>query len=362
MKSYQVVSVVGARPNFVKLKPVHKALEKVLHHEIIQTGQHYDFELSEIFFKEFNLPKPDYNLGIGSGLPGYQVGQMIKKIEKILRDNKYDLVLVYGDTNSTFAGAFAATKSNIKVAHIESGLRSFDRRMPEEINRILTDNLSQYLFASTQTARLNLERENIFGKIYDTGDLSVEIVSEANNLASKSKIIKDLDLNPKNYILFTMHRAENTEIDTSFISIIKAFTSLSDIKMVFPIHPRTKKILQRKKLYQKLKDCKNVLMIPPVGYIDFIELIKNADKIITDSGGLQKEAYLLTVPCITIRRNTEWIETVKEGWNALTDTNPDKIVASVREWNPTKLAQKEVFGKGNTSKVIRKIILDEILD
>ena len=362
MKSYKVVSVVGARPNFVKLKPVHEALERDLHHEIIHTGQHYDFELSEIFFQEFNLPKPDYNLDIGSGLPGYQVGQMIKKIEKILRENKYDLVLVYGDTNSTFAGAFAATKSNIKVAHIESGLRSFDRRMPEEINRLLTDNLSQYLFASTKTARVNLERENIFGKIYDTGDLSVEIVSEAKNLASKSKIIKDLDLNLKNFIVFTMHRAENTEIDTRFLSIIEAFSSLSDVKIVFPIHPRTKKIIERKKLYQKLKDCKNVLMVPPLGYIDFIQLIKNADKIITDSGGLQKEAYLLKVPCITIRRNTEWIETVTEGWNILTDTNPDKIVASVRDWNPARTTQKEVFGKGNASTVIKKIIIDEILN
>ena len=362
MKSYKVVSVVGARPNFVKLKPIHNVVEKVLHHEIIHIGQHYDFELSEIFFKEFNLPKPDYNLEIGSGFPGHQVGEMIKKIERILIEKKYDLVLVYGDTNSTFAGAFAAIKSNMKVAHIESGLRSFDRRMPEEINRILTDNLSQYLFASTKTARANLEREKIFGKIYDTGDLSVEIVSEAKKLASKSRITKDLDLDLKNYIVFTMHRAENTEIDTSFLSIIRAFTSLSDVKIIFPIHPRTKKILEGKKLYQKLKDCKNVFMIPPAGYIDFIHLVKNAEKIITDSGGLQKEAYLLSVPCITIRRNTEWIETVTEGWNVLTDTNPDKIIASVRNWNPTKITQKPVFGKGNTSKVIKKIIIDEILN
>ncbi len=360
MKSHKVVSIVGARPNFVKLKPIHNVLEKVLHHEIIHTGQHYDFELSEIFFKEFNLPKPDYNLEIGSSLPGHQVGEMITKIEKILLKNKYDLVLVYGDTNSTFAGAFSAIKSNIKVAHVESGLRSFDRRMPEETNRILTDNLSHYLFASTMTARDNLEREKIFGKIYETGDLSVEIVSEAKKLAFKSKIIKDLGLDPKQYIVFTMHRAENTEIDTSFLSIIKAFTTLSDVKIVFPIHPRTKKILEEKKLFQKLKDCKNVFMIRPVGYIDFIQLVKNAEKIITDSGGLQKEAYLLSVPCITIRRNTEWMETVKEGWNLLTDTNPDKIIDSVRQWNPTKKAQNQVFGKGNTSKLIKKIIIDEI--
>ena len=362
MKSHRVVSVVGARPNFVKLKPIHNVLENVLRHEIIHTGQHYDFELSEIFFKEFNLPKPDYNLEIGSSLPGHQVGEMITKIEKILLKNKYDLVLVYGDTNSTFAGAFSAIKSDIKVAHVESGLRSFDRRMPEETNRILTDNLCQYLFASTKTARANLEREKIFGKIYETGDLSVEVVSEAKELASKSKIIEDLGLDPKQYIVFTMHRAENTEIDTSFLSIIRAFTTLSDVKIVFPIHPRTKKILEEKKLFQKLKDCKNVIMIRPVGYIDFIQLVKHAEKIITDSGGLQKEAYLLSVPCITIRRNTEWVETVKEGWNVSTDTNTTEIVSSVMDWNPSKIAQKQVFGKGNTSKVIKKIIIDEILN
>ncbi|TVP41713.1 UDP-N-acetylglucosamine 2-epimerase [Candidatus Nitrosocosmicus arcticus] len=286
---------------------------------------------------------------------------MIKKIEKILLENKYDLVLVYGDTNSTFAGAFAAIKANIKVAHIESGLRSFDRRMPEETNRILTDNLSHYLFASTKTARNNLERENAFGKIYDTGDLSVEIVSKAKKLASRSTVMTDLDLDRKNYIVFTMHRAENTEIDGSFLSIISAFKAIPDVKIVFPIHPRTKKILVEKKLYQKLENCQNVLMIPPVGYIDFIQLVKNAEKIITDSGGLQKEAYLLSVPCITIRRNTEWVETVKEGWNVLTDTNTTDIVSCVRDWNPSKIAQKQPFGKGNTSKVIKKIIIDEIL-
>ena len=331
-------------------------------HEIIHTGQHYDYRLSEIFFKEFKLPNPDYNLEIGPSSPGCQVGEMIKRIEKILTKNKYDLVLVYGDTNSTFAGAFTAVKSNIRVAHIESGLRSYDRRMPEEINRILTDNISHYLFASTRTASHNLERENVFGKIYETGDLSVEIISEAKKLASKSRITKDLDLDPKNYIIFTMHRAENTEIDASFLSIIRAFTALSDIKIVFPIHPRTKKILKEKKLYQKLKNCKNVLMIPPVGYIDFIHLVKNADKIITDSGGLQKEAYLLSVPCITIRRNTEWIETVKEGWNVLTDTNAEKIESKVRKWVPENKTQNQIFGDGNTSKAIKEIILNEILD
>lgn len=340
---------------------MHDVLGKDLQHEIIHTGQHYDFRLSEIFFKEFKLPKPDYNLEIGSGLPGLQVGEMIKKIETILVKNKYDLVLVYGDTNSTFAGAFAAVKSNIRVAHIESGLRSFDRRMPEELNRVLTDHMSQYLFASTITAENNLKKENVFGRIYETGDLSVEVIKQAKRLAIQSTITKDLKLTPKNYIIFTMHRAENTTVDTSFVSMINAFKSLSDIQIVFPIHPRTEKILKQKKLYQKLVNCKNVLMIPPAGYIDFIHLVKNAQKIITDSGTLQKEGYLLSVPCITIRRNTEWAETVTEGWNVLTDTNTDKIVSAVRDWIPENKVQNQIFGNGKTSKTIKEIILNEIL-
>ena len=346
----------------MKLKPVYNVLQNNLHHEIIHTEQHYDYRLSEIFFKEFNLPKPDYNLEVGSGLPGAQMGDMIKKIERALIENEYDLVLVYGDTNSTFAGALAAVKSNIRVAHIEAGLRSFDRRMPEEINRILTDNLSEYLFAPTRTASFNLHSERTLGKIYQTGDLSVEIISEAKKMASKSTITRDLNLEPKNFIVFTMHRAENTELDESFLSIIRAFKSLSEFKFVFPLHPRTRKILESKNLYHQLENCKNLLIIPPTGYVDFISLVQNASKIITDSGGLQKEAYLLSVPCITIRRNTEWPETVDAGWNALTDTNTEKIVESVRNWNPSNSNQPQVLGNGDTANTIKRIIFDEILD
>jgi UDP-N-acetylglucosamine 2-epimerase (non-hydrolysing) len=361
LNDFRVVSVVGARPNFVKLKPVHEAIDGYLDHEIIHTGQHYDYRLSEIFFKELKLPIPHYNLDIGSGSPGCQVGEMIQKIEKVLIAKKFDLVLVYGDTNSTFAGAFAAVKSKIKVGHIEAGLRSFDRRMPEEINRILTDNLSDYLFSPTKSAAYNLYNERVSGINYDTGDLSVEIISEAKKIASKSHIIKDLNLDPKNYIVFTMHRAENTESDDSFLSIINAFRSLSKFKIVFPLHPRTKKILEYKKLYNKLENCKNVLVIPPIGYIDFISLVQNASKIITDSGGLQKEAYLLSIPCITIRQNTEWTETVDTGWNILTDTNTDKIVEGVKRWDPSNINQPQILGGGNTSQLIKRIIINEIL-
>jgi UDP-N-acetylglucosamine 2-epimerase len=361
LTTHRIVSIVGARPNFMKLKPVYNVLQNNLHHEIIHTGQHYDYRLSEIFFKEFNLPKPDYNLEVGSGLPGAQVGDMIKKIERVLIENEYDLVLVYGDTNSTFAGAYAAARSNIRVAHIEAGLRSFDRRMPEEINRILTDNLSEYLFAPTRTASSNLHSERILGKIYQTGDLSVEVILEAKKMASSSTITRDLNLEPKNYIVFTMHRAENTALDESFLSIIGAFQSLSEFKIVFPLHPRTKKILESKNLYHQLESCKNVLVIPPTGFIDFISLVQNACKIVTDSGGLQKEAYLLSVPCITIRRNTEWTETVETGWNILTDTNTDNIVNSVRHWNPSNLSHPQILGNGDTARGIQKIIINEIL-
>ncbi|VFJ12515.1 non-hydrolyzing UDP-N-acetylglucosamine 2-epimerase [Candidatus Nitrosocosmicus franklandus] len=357
----KIVSIVGARPNFVKLKPIHDILKDELSHEIIHTGQHYDYRLSDIFFKEFDLPEPDYNLDIGSGSPGYQVGEMIQKIERILIKNDYDLALVYGDTNSTFAGAFAAVNSKIKVAHVEAGLRSFDRRMPEEINRILTDNLSDFLFAPTNTATRNLHNERILGKIYETGDLSVELISIAKELATKSHITRDLNLDHKKYIVFTMHRAENTVFDESFLSIIKAFKSLSDIRIVFPLHPRTKKTLEQKNLYHQLENCKNVLIIPPTGYIDFISLVQNASKIITDSGGLQKEAYLLSVPCITIRRNTEWVETVETGWNVLTDTNAEKIIDHVKGWNPSKKNHSKILGNGDTAKVIKNIILNEIL-
>lgn len=360
MKDMKIASIVGARPNFIKLAPVHNSINDILQHVIIHTGQHYDFELSEIFFKEFELPKPSLNLEVGSGPPGFQVGEMIKKIEKILVDNKFKMVLVYGDTNSTFAGAFAAVKNGIKVAHVESGLRSFDRRMPEEINRILTDNISNYLFASTKTAIRNLQNENIYGKVFDTGDLSVEIVKKAIRLANKSTILERLNLSPKNYILFTMHRAENTEFDSSFLSVIRAFEMLSDKKIVFPLHPRTKKILYNKNLLKRLRNCSNVIIIPPVGYIDFIQLMQNAEKTVTDSGGIQKESYLLSVPCITIRKNTEWIETVKEDWNMLVDTNTDEIVKSVKEWFPATTTQKPIFGNGNTSTIIKKILVDAI--
>lgn len=351
----KIASVVGARPNFIKLIPIHKAFNDILDHTIIHTGQHYDYELSEIFFKEFNLPKPNFDLEIGSGNSCFQIGEMIKKLEQIFLQAHFDLVLVYGDTNSTFSGALAATKCNIGVAHVEAGLRSFDRRMPEEINRILTDHLSQYLFAPTQTAVNNLNREGLSERVVYTGDISVEIIKEAVRLATKSKILDQLQLAPKSYVLFTMHRAENTVSENNLMSVLRAFEILSEIQILFPIHPRTEKVLKEKNLYKRLEKCQNVRLMKPVGYIDFIKLMQNAKKIMTDSGGIQKEAYLLSVPCVTIRKNTEWIETVEVGWNRLTDTDTGKIVQAMREWMPTQ-NPKPILGMGQTSNIIKDLI------
>jgi UDP-N-acetylglucosamine 2-epimerase len=364
----KIASVVGARPNFIKLAAVHTAISSISEHTIIHTGQHYDYRLSEIFFKEFNLPKPDFDLGVGSGAPGYQIGEMLKRLQRIFdRDNKFDNVLVYGDTNSTFAGALCAARSGIKVSHIEAGLRSFDRRMPEETNRILTDHLSDYLFAPTAAALNNLKREHVNGRVIRTGDVSVEIVKHAvKNLLPSSQILKRLQLdkhhnnNSNPYILMTIHRAENTSSEESMVSLILACEILADkardLKIIFPIHPRTANFLKHKKLYSRLKKCKNIHLIKPVGYIDFIALMKNANKIVTDSGGIQKESYLLAIPCITVRKSTEWVETVEAGGNILTDTNTDKIVKAVKDWLPPSRAfsnRKAIFGDGKTSEKIK---------
>jgi UDP-GlcNAc3NAcA epimerase len=387
----KIVSIVGARPNFVKLAPIYKTMNNFsIEHTIVHTGQHYDYNLSKIFFKEFGIPEPHFNLDVGSGPPGFQIGEMIKRIEKLFleNNNNFDLVLVYGDTNSTFAGALAAKRLGIRVAHVESGLRSFDRRMPEEINRVLTDHISDYLFAPTQTAVNNLEREHVFGKIVYTGDIAVEIIREAVQLSEtrSSSILSDLNLKPKSYILFTMHRSENTSSEESLISVIRAFELLQEREkgqvtaakrkeqrkegeekvedtnaIVFPIHPRTANLLKEKGLYSRLERCKNVKLIEPVGYLDFIKLMQNAKKIITDSGGAQKEAYLVGVPCITIRKNTEWVETVDEGWNILTDTDTDKIVEAVRDVmsfpNTSDNRKRSIFGDGRTSAIIRDVVL-----
>ena len=357
----KVASVVGARPNFVKMAPIHKSLiSSGIEHLIVHTGQHYDYEMSEIFFNDFELPSPDIHLGVGSGSSCFQIGEIVIRLEQNLTQRHVDLVLVYGDTNSTLAGAICANKCNIKLGHIEAGLRSFDFTMPEENNRILTDHLSNYLFAPTKNAVNNLKKEKIRGKVYNTGDLSVEIIDKIKVISEQSKILDILNLKSRSYLLLTMHRAENTSSRDYFIQLLNAFESLIDNTIVFPIHPRTKKMFKTFGLLDRLLKCSNVKMLLPVGYIDFIALLQNALKVVTDSGGIQKEAYLLKVPCITMRKNTEWVETIKGQWNVLTGINSKKIVDAVRKPYPTSKYSKSLFGRGRTSQVINELISDII--
>jgi len=350
----KILSVIGARPQFIKCAPVSRILRK-RHEEIfVHTGQHYDPEMSDVFFEELDIPKPDYNLGIGSGTQGEQTGKMLIEIEKVLLNEKPDLVLVYGDTNSTLAGALAASKLHIKVTHVEAGLRSFDKIMPEEINRVVTDQISNILFCPTDTAVMNLKNEGITEGVYNVGDVMVDALKYNQKIAEdKSTILQDLSLNPKEFLLATVHRASNTDNKENLSSIVKAFSD-SEETIVFPVHPRTRKYLKEYNLWEKI--LKSTKVIPPVGYLDMLKLESNARRILTDSGGVQKEAYMLGIPCTTLRDNTEWVETVEEGWNILVGADYEKIKKSIREFKVPGKSRK-IFGDGKAAEKI-----DELLD
>ncbi|WEU41074.1 MAG: UDP-N-acetylglucosamine 2-epimerase (non-hydrolyzing) [Candidatus Odinarchaeum yellowstonii] len=351
----KISSVVGARPNFIKLAALFKELGKKFPQIIIHTGQHYDYEMDRIFFDELKIPDPDYHLGVGSGTHGYQVGEIVKKTEEVLLKEKPDLVIVYGDTNSTLGGALASCKLGIRTAHVEAGLRCFDREMPEEINRVLTDHCSDILFCPTKLSVLNLKKEGITRNVFKVGDVMVDSIRENLKIAEKkSTILDNLNLKPKSYILATLHRAENTDKPERLKEIIEAFEQIPGL--VFVCHPRTRKILEKNGFLDKLSE--KILITPPVGYFDMLRLEKNAEKILTDSGGVQKEAYLLNVPCITLREKTEWVETVQAGWNILVGANKNLILESVKNFNPV-FERKKVFQGGASKKILR--ILEEYL-
>jgi len=310
----KVVSVVGARPQFIKAAVVSRTLREAgLLEVLVHTGQHYDPGLSEVFFRELDIPFPDYHLGIGGGTHGENTGRMIEAIERVLLEERPDWVLVYGDTDSTLAGAIAAVKLHIPVAHVEAGLRSFNRRMPEEINRVLTDHASDLLFAPSETAVRNLLREGIDeDRIKLVGDVMYDAalyyVAKAER---ESRILDRLGLKPKEYLLATVHRAENTDDPERLGAILEALVRLhKEIPVVFPVHPRTQK---RARAFGLEKYLKQVLAVEPVGFLDMIMLEKYARLILTDSGGVQKEAYFYRVPCVIVREETEWIELVEIG-------------------------------------------------
>ena len=351
----KIITIVGARPQFIKAAPFSREIRKYTEEIIIHTGQHYDKNMSDIFFEELHIPKPKYNLAIGSGSHGKQTGEMLEKIEEVLLKEKPNAVLVYGDTNSTLAGALAASKLLIPVIHIEAGLRSFNKAMPEEQNRILTDHISKLLFCPTETAINNLLSENIKENVFNVGDIMYDAVLYNIKLAEeKSDILKKLNLKEKKYILATIHRAENTNSYERMKNIVEAFNK-SNQKIILPLHPRTIGFLER----YNLSFSENVKVIEPVGYLDMLLLEKNACRILTDSGGVQKEAYFVNVPCITMRDETEWIETVKYGWNTLVGADYNKILSALQEEFIVK-EKPLCFGDGNTSKKISDIIMENL--
>ena len=351
----KIATVVGARPQFIKLAVLSKKL-RVNHNEIIiHTGQHYDDNMSKYFFEELDIANPDYNLNVGSGLHGKQTAKMLILLEEIFLNQKPQVVITFGDTNSTLAGALAATKLNIPIAHVEAGLRSFNHKMPEETNRILTDHISNYLFAPTITAMENLKKENLIDKSFLTGDIMFDSLLEYEIIANeKSKILKKLKLKRREYQLLTLHRPYNVDSKKKLQDIFSALEK-TNIFIVFPAHPRTRKMFVSK----NIKIPENILIINPVGYLDFIILQKNSDKIITDSGGIQKEAYLNGIPCITIRSETEWTETVKAGWNVLVGDKKGQLIKNCLFFKPP-VFKPEVFGDGNSAKKIISILESNI--
>jgi UDP-GlcNAc3NAcA epimerase len=345
----KVATIVDARPQFIKAAPVSKALRKARHTEVlIHTGQHYDDVMSAIFFEELELPPPDYNLGIGSGSHGAQTGAMLAGVEEILSNEKPDWVLVYGDTNSTIAGALAAAKLHQRVAHVEAGLRSFNRAMPEEINRVLTDHISNLLFCPSQTAVDNLAAEGITVAVHLVGDVMADVLQQTVERARVSSILRRLELKEQGYLIATIHRAENTEDLVRLRNILSAFNQIEET-IVFPIHPRTRKALARLNGSVTLTD--RLRLIEPVGYLDLMRLAQSARLILTDSGGLQKEAYWLGVPCVTLRDETEWVETVQAGWNVVTGARTDAIVQAVSSFQPAG-TRPALYGNGTSAAQI----------
>jgi len=349
----KILSIVGARPQFIKCAPVSFRLRKQHEEILVHTGQHYDPEMSDIFFEDLKIPRPDYHLDVGSGSHGKQTAAILEKTENVLVKEMPDFVLVYGDTNSTLAGAIAAAKLHIPVAHVEAGLRSFDRTMPEEINRVVTDHVADLLLCPTQTAIDNLTKEGITRGVHLTGDVMVDALKHNVNIAEKkSRIISELGLEKGNYLVATIHRPGNTDNRKNLTAIIDAFRE-SGKTVVFPVHPRTKKYLCGYGLWDSLTE--NILSIDPVGYLDMLHLMKHANKILTDSGGIQKEAYVLGVPCITLRENTEWIETLTGGWNVLVGADKQRILTAVLA-DVLTTADNTVFGKGDAAERIVKVL------
>lgn len=356
----KILTVVGARPQFIKASMLSRLFKENINTEekLVHTGQHYDANLSDVFFTQLQMPKPDYYLGVGSDTHGKQTAKMLSDIETILIKEKPDIMLVYGDTNSTLAGSLAASKLHIPIAHVESGLRSFNKAMPEEINRLLTDHLSSWLFCPTDAAVANLKNEGIAEGVYLTGDIMFDAVLYYKTIALKhSTLLSRLNLTPKDYYLATIHRAENTDNRNKLENLLNALYQL-DRDVVMPLHPRTKNKIEKWKLDYFLS-ASHLHVIEPLDYFDMLALESQAKLILTDSGGVQKEAYMLQIPCITLRDETEWTETVQAEWNTLAGaSDPQEILQKVRLIKKPA-SYPVIFGVGNTSEKILEILLND---
>jgi UDP-N-acetylglucosamine 2-epimerase len=340
----RVLTVVGARPQFIKAAPVSAALRRDHQEFLLHTGQHYDREMSQIFFEELDLPAPDQNLGIGSGSHGEQTGRMLPGIERAIQEQRPDWVLVYGDTNSTLAGALAAVKLHVPVAHVEAGLRSFDRRMPEEINRVVADHVSSLCLCPTAAAAAQLEREGISGAVV-TGDVMYDaFLQQAARARSRSRVLPRFGLTPGGFILATLHRAENVDHPDRLGAILDGLAR-SGCRVLLPLHPRTRAAIER----FGLVPGPGIEVVEPVGYLDMIALESTATAVVTDSGGVQKEAYFAGRPCVTVRDSTEWTETVDAGWNRLVGCQPDAIAEAAAGFRPEG-ERPAIFGDGRAAE------------
>jgi UDP-GlcNAc3NAcA epimerase len=338
----KIVTIVGARPQFIKAAAVSRKLRERHEEILVHTGQHYDYEMSGIFFDGLELPRPKASLGVGSGTHGTQTGAMLKAIEDVLLVERPDCTLVYGDTNSTLAGALAASKLSVPIAHVEAGLRSFNRRMPEEINRVMTDHLSHLLLCPSKTAVSNLAAEGISQNVHLVGDVMLDVLNWAKQRLGPNPraILERFGLDKQAYLLATVHRSENTDEVGRLSSILNAFNSV-DEPVVFPVHPRARKIMTE----MGFRPEPHVHVIDPLGYLDMVALLGSARLVLTDSGGVQKEAYWLGVPCLTLRNETEWVETVEAGWNVLVGSDANQIVDAVYSFSPPD-SRPVLYGDG----------------
>jgi UDP-N-acetylglucosamine 2-epimerase len=345
----KILSVVGARPQFVKAAALSRTLRRSHHEVLLHTGQHYDDNMSARFFRDLGIPAADYELEVGSGTHAQQTAAMLVGVEDAICRERPAAVLVFGDTNSTLAGALAAAKLNVKVAHVEAGLRSFNREMPEEVNRVVVDHLSAWLFCPSQTSADTLAREGISRGVHVVGDLMAEAIEMTASLSSNA-ILQQFGLSPNGYLLVTVHRAENTDHRERLRAILDALTASGET-VVFPVHPRTKKAIGG----LDLSAMTRIRFIDPVGYLEMVALERNARMILTDSGGVQKEAYWLGVPCITLRNETEWIETVDNCWNTVTGVDADRILGAVRSFAPPA-ARPALYSDGRASERISSLL------